>query len=282
MLSQTRQRRAADKPATNKPATRRYAPKIASALPLIDEMERLPHAVVALSLDFPADHMIEWHSHIRGQLVHASAGVMQVRTPEGIWVVPPLRAVWVPFAVPHEICMVTAVNMRTLYVDVSRRDALPSHCCVVDVTPLLRESIMRLMDANIAQHPTFPHLTELALLEIRELATPPLRIVLPQDPRARKVCDGLLRNPSDTRTCEQWGTHVGASPRTLERLFTRETHMSFSMWRRQARLLEAMSRLAAGTPVTHVAHELGYESPSAFTAMFRKTLGTPPSEYFRQ
>src|SRR5262249_49287718 len=124
--------------------------------------------------------------------------------------------------------------------------------------------------------------TELALLEIRELDTPPLRVVLPEDPRARKVCDGLLQNPSDGRTCEEWGARVGASPRTLERLFAKQTHMSFSMWRRQARLLEAMSRLAAGTPVTRIAHDLGYDSPSAFTAMFRKALGAPPSEYFRQ
>ena len=281
MLSQTRQRRSGTA-VQSRVAARRFAPKVASGLPLIDELERLPDPVVALARDFPADHMIEWHRHLRGQLVHASSGVMQVRTPEGIWVVPPLRAVWVPSAVPHEICMVTAVNMRTLYVDATRGASLPSHCCVVDVSPLLRELILRLMDKGIANNPAFAPLTDLALMEIRELDTPPLRIVLPEDPRARKVCDGLLQNPSDNRTCEEWGVRVGASPRTLERLFSKQTHMSFSMWRRQARLLEAMSRLAAGTPVTRIAHELGYDSPSAFTAMFRKTLGAPPSEYFRQ
>jgi AraC-like DNA-binding protein len=207
---------------------------------------------------------------------------MQVRTPEGIWVVPPLRAVWVPSATSHEICMTTAVSMRTLYVDASRCATLPPHCCVVDVSPLLRELILRLMDEDVVRDPAFAPMTALTLLEIRELDTPPLRIVLPEDARARKVCDGLLQNPSDGRTCEEWGAHVGASPRTLERLFAKQAHMSFSMWRRQARLLEAMSRLAAGTPVTQIAHELGYDSPSAFTAMFRKTLGAPPSEYFRQ
>jgi AraC-like DNA-binding protein len=281
LLSQTRQRRsrvAAQSRVTGK----RYAPKVASGLPLIDALERLPHPVVALARDFPAGHMIEWHRHVRGQLVYASVGVMQVRTPEGIWVVPPLRAVWVPSAVPHEICMTTAVSMRTLYVDGSRSAVLPFRCCVVDVSPLLRELILRLMQKDIDRDPAFLPMTELALLEIRELDTPPLRIVLPEDARARKVCEGLLQNPSDGRTCEEWGTHVGASPRTLERLFSKETHMSFAMWRRQARLLEAMSRLAAGTPVTNIAHELGYESPSAFTAMFRKTLGAPPSEYFRR
>lgn len=281
MLSQTRQRHLGS-PSPSRGTARRFTPKVASGLPLIDALERLPHPVVALSRDFPADHLIEWHRHLRGQLVYASSGVMQVRTPEGIWVVPPLRAVWVPSAASHEICMTTAVCMRTLYVAASHCAALPPRCCVVDVSPLLRELILRLMLKDIAKHPAYGPMSDLALLEIRELDTAPLRVVLPDDPRARKVCGGLLLNPSDGRTCEEWGARVGASPRTLERLFAKQTHMSFSMWRRQARLLEAMSRLAAGTPVTQIAHELGYDSPSAFTAMFRKTLGTPPSEYFRQ
>ncbi|HEX4985727.1 MAG TPA: helix-turn-helix transcriptional regulator [Burkholderiales bacterium] len=280
MLSQTRHRRGtATQPRV---AARRFAPKVESGLPLIDALERLPHPVVALARDYPADHMIEWHRHLRGQLVYASTGVMQVRTPDGIWVVPPLRAVWVPSAVPHEICMATAVGMRTLYVDGTRCAALPARSCLVDVSPLLRELILRLMDKEVARNPGYAAMAELALLEIRGLDNAPLRIALPDDPRARKVCDALLQDPSDGRTCEQWGTHVGASPRTLERLFAKQAHMSFSMWRRHARLLEAMSRLAAGTPVTRIAHELGYDSPSAFTAMFRKALGAPPSEYFRQ
>jgi len=32
--------------------------------------------------------------------------------------------------------------------------------------------------------------------------------------------------------------------------------------------------------VTSVALDLGYDSPSAFTSMFRRHLATPPSRYF--
>jgi AraC-like DNA-binding protein len=56
--------------------------------------------------------------------------------------------------------------------------------------------------------------------------------------------------------------------------------MSFGPWRRQALLLASLSRLAAGEPVTNIALDLGYDSPSAFTAMFRRTLGVTPSRYF--
>jgi AraC-like DNA-binding protein len=56
--------------------------------------------------------------------------------------------------------------------------------------------------------------------------------------------------------------------------------MSFGKWRQQLRLLHAMRQLALGRPVTTVAFEVGYDSPSAFIAMFRSVLGTTPTRYF--
>jgi AraC-like DNA-binding protein len=56
--------------------------------------------------------------------------------------------------------------------------------------------------------------------------------------------------------------------------------MSFGAWRQQMRLLRALEKLAAGEAVTTVALDLGYDSPSAFTAMFRRNLGAAPTRYF--
>ena len=69
---------------------------------------------------------------------------------------------------------------------------------------------------------------------------------------------------------------------TLARLFRRETGLGFRAWRQQLRLLRALERIASGEAVTQLALELGYESPSAFIAMFRKSLGTSPTRYFRK
>lgn len=57
--------------------------------------------------------------------------------------------------------------------------------------------------------------------------------------------------------------------------------MTFGAWRQQARLLAALTRLAAKEPVTAVAFDLGYESMSAFIAMFRRATGTTPARYFQ-
>ena len=56
--------------------------------------------------------------------------------------------------------------------------------------------------------------------------------------------------------------------------------MTFGQWRQQVRILEALKRLAMNEPVTTVAIELGYESPSAFISMFKKALGKTPGQYF--
>ena len=69
------------------------------------------------------------------------------------------------------------------------------------------------------------------------------------------------------------------SARTLYRRFLKETGITLARWKQQARLLESIRRLAAGTPVTRVAVDLGYESPSAFSTMFRRALGVAPRAF---
>lgn len=109
----------------------------------------------------------------------------------------------------------------------------------------------------------------------------PLHLPLPRDPRLKAITDSLLAAPGDNRDLTQWGRRTGASGRTLARLFRRETGMTFASWRRRLRLLAAVSRLGGGESVTTVAYDLGYHSPSAFVAMFRRSLGTSPGRYLK-
>jgi len=99
--------------------------------------------------------------------------------------------------------------------------------------------------------------------------------------RLKKIYDLLSVNPGDNRTLDDWGKTVGATGRTLARLIRIETGMSFGQWRQQVRILEALRRLGMNEPVTTVAIELGYDSPSAFISMFKKTLGQTPGRYFK-
>ncbi len=243
---------------------------------------RLQSHLVGLAADYEHGYRIPPHRHPFAQLIYASQGVMTVTTRTGSWVVPPQRAVWVPPGVEHEIRMTGAVAMRTLYLDAEHGPLADTECGVVQVSLLLRECILRAMHF---QHPVPPegaeeHLMAVILDELRVAPVAPLHLPLPQDPRARRVAEGLRQDPGDKRSLEDWSKLAGASTRTLERVFERETTLRFTAWRQQARLLRSLELLAAGEPVTSVAVQVGYETPSAFIAMFRKALGTTPGRYF--
>src|SRR5262245_38544735 len=102
---------------------------------------------------------------------------------------------------------------------------------------------------------------------------------MPRSQRLATLCRALLDRPGDRRSLGEWAATVHASERTVGRLFQREIGLSFAAWRQQARVLEAMGRLGSGAPVTQVAIDLGYDSVSAFSAMFRRAAGTSPSAY---
>jgi len=241
-----------------------------------------PHPVMAMAKAFAAAHIIPSHSHPRAQLLYGVSGVMRVTTPMGAWVAPPRRAVWLPSGVPHEVRMASPVAMRTLYVDPDAARDLPQTCAVVEVSELLRALILEAVSIPL-DGPTTERdslVMALILMELRLIESMPLHLPTPTDPRLARLCAAFAADPADDSTLDAWGRRVGASARTLNRLFLKETGGSFAIWRAQARLVAALELLAEGEPVARVAAKLGYASASAFTAMFRRALGATPARYF--
>jgi len=245
------------------------------------DYQDVPRPVAAMAKEFADGHVTPRHHHRRAQLIHAIAGTMRVTTQDGAWVVPPLRAVWLPPEQPHEVAMIGAVSMRTLYVEPQAASFMPDRCLVVEVAPLLRELILGAVEEPMV-YPLGGRADTIAALileELRRARELPLRVPLPAEPRLRALCLAMLDDLSQDGTLEDWAGRLGASGRTLARLFLRETGLSFGAWRRQARLAEAVARLTQGSSIAEIAAALGYESPSAFTAMFRRELGESPRRY---
>jgi len=243
---------------------------------------KAPRPIVGLAKEFPPGYQIEPHQHARSQLLYASSGVMTVMTDGGIWVVPPFRAVWIPPRTHHQIKASGNLSMRTLYIDPDHCVGTPEQCCVVTVSPLLRELILYAvrMPTDYPQDGPEAHIMTVILDQIQYLDVNPLSLPIPKETRLNKIFCMLSENPGDKRTLEEWGKLVGATKRTLTRLFHSEVGMSFGQWRQQIRILESLRRLAINDPVITIAMDLGYDSPSAFISMFKKALGKTPGQYF--
>lgn len=242
----------------------------------------LQSPVATLVYDFAHGHVIPVHFHPEDQLVYATRGVMTVRTDQGTWVVPPRRAVWIPARTPHSIVMSGPVSMRTLYLRARMARRLPRNCCVVNVSPLLQELITHACRFPRMNRRSKAHapLIDLMLDQLETAQAIPLQLPTPVDVRAQRLATILERDPSDARSLTALCRQVGASKRTIERAFERETNLSLGKWRQQLRLLRSLELLAAGEKIASAALEAGYSTPSAFIAMFRKALGTTPRQYF--
>lgn len=230
---------------------------------------------------FPHGHVIRAHAHPEDQLLFAVEGVMTVETNHGLWVVPPLRAVWIPAETTHRVRVSGRVSMRTIYFLPRLCSSLPRRCLVVNVSSLLKELILYACTFQRLRRrvPAERHLLDLLIDQFKAIESVPVQLPHPSDPRARRLAELLSADPADRRALRTLSRSCGAGTRTMQRLFAEQTGMSFSTWRQRLRLIYALQSLAAGESVTTVALQAGYSAPSAFIAMFRRQLGTTPAHY---
>lgn len=244
------------------------------------EIESVPRTVVARGHDYDSGLRTQMHVHGRSQLVFAASGTMTVRTTHGLWAVPPHRAVWIPAGVEHAVESHDQLKLRSIFVDPARKTLL-SECCMVSVTPLLRELILYATDMPRLYPLGGPEdrIMMVLLEQLERAPLAPLYLPMPGDRRLLQIALAILNNPADHRSVGTWCKGAGISERTLSRLFPLETGISFRQWHQNARMLEALRRLSAGESVSNVAIEVGYESPSAFIFMFRRITGKTPRQY---
>ena len=224
------------------------------------------------------------HQHRKGQLLYATRGVIHCEVESGVWIVPPQCAVWIPGGLMHSAQGVGEAQCYCLFVEPAMAPALPTVCCTVAVSPLLRELI-----AKAASFPTLATLhgaqERLVLTLLDELAAAPvedLHLPMPRDARLRRLAALLLAQPADKSTLAEWAGRIGMSERSMTRQSLEELGMSVGRWRRQLHVILALRRLAQGHSVKAVALELGYENTSGFVAMFRKAAGKPPARYLAE
>ena len=259
-----------------------------------------------------ADTQVMPHSHPWAQVAISTTGVIRLTVNHGTYIVPPSRALWIPPGVEHAVTMVEDADLRTLYFHQPRGRCGPGvlgafaadgaapgprsdddsatwrQCRVLEVSDLLR-SLVREMPTTPDGGPALTpaerlreqHLSALIRDELARAAAVKLGVDLPQDKRLRHLCEAVLADPTRHETLADWAQDTGASPRTVARLFRSELGSTFTQWRQQVILAKAVSLAAGRMPMGQIAAELGY-SPSAFSAMVRKSVGQPPGRFLGQ
>jgi AraC-like DNA-binding protein len=236
-----------------------------------------------LSYDWTADtaHEAAAHTHPRAHIISPTSGAYWVVTDEGTWLVPEGLAIWIPSMVTHRVYSFSAVAARILFVDRSLTAGLPDKPGTVQLPTFMDAMMSRMIELG-NHYVADSAAARLGLVVLDELAAMQFaRIPLPisRDPRLARVMDRIAKNPQEIEDIEAMAEHAACSPRTLARLFKRDTGMTYTQWRSNVVISEAIKRLAQGQSVTQVALDLGYSSTSSFSYMFRRNLGVPPRTY---
>ncbi|MBV4503769.1 helix-turn-helix transcriptional regulator [Pseudomonas sp. BW13M1] len=242
-----------------------------------------PQAVVTLR-EYPSGAVFAPHAHSRGQFAYAASGSVRMFTDLGNWVVPAQRALWVPAHVSHEMHMCGDVTMINTYLGDKAVElaGLPAHCQVFGITPLLRHlfEAALVLSPDAASSVRGEAVLTLLIDELRTLPNLALSVPLPRERRLARACERFIDAPSQNISVDDMAAWSSMSRRAFTRNLRADIGMSFVAWRQQACLLEATSRLSAGSSITQVASDLGFSSSSAFISIFRRNLGASPGRYF--
>lgn len=247
--------------------------------------DAVPRPVMAVGASIVTDGMeLAAHHHRKAQLLYMARGVLTCEASQGLWIVPPQCALWIPGGTEHSLKGAGTLDVYVLFVDPPSAPSMPGACCTVSVSPLLRELLLRCASFP-ALYPvggTESHLVTVLLDELAAAPVEKLHLPMPADGGLRKIANGMTADPSDRATAHEWAERIGVSERTLRRLVVQETGMSFGRWRQQFHITLALQWLSQGASVQSVATNLGYESASSFVVMFRKALGNSPARYMAQ
>lgn len=248
-------------------------------------LETLQQPVTVIGLGLATEKWeLPFHSHDKAQLIFADTGLIILETGNGLWVVPPQGAVWIPGGMVHRSKSCGNTRGFAAFIDPTALTEMPSSCCTISVSPFMRALLERMAALDNGYEENSPAARLMAVL-LDELIAAPLEwlnLPMPTDVRLRKLADAMLATPAEHSKLSQWASRIGMSERNMSRLFVEETGLSVSRWRRQMHVVTALPLLAQGQSIQSVSEDLGYESSGAFVTMFRKAVGMPPKRFLTE
>lgn len=220
------------------------------------------------------------HFHENGQFVFVETGVLHLRSTQGAWIVPKEHLGWIPKGEVHSAQTLCDAKGWTILTSQRFEDILPKKICTLKTSPLLTALLDRIVHTKDSESFRIKAV-DLIHEELKYIETENLQIPLPLSTNLAVVAQKVLDDLSQIKRIEEWAALAGTSKRTFTRHFLLETGMTFDEWRKNAISLKAVELLSQGRQVSDIAFDLGYESVSAFIAMFKKHFGKTPTSFFR-
>ncbi|OAT24307.1 AraC family transcriptional regulator [Proteus myxofaciens] len=224
-------------------------------------------------------HDSGFHSHDRGQLLFTQSGCMRITLASCVSILPPMRIAWIPPKIIHRVEMYASVGYRSVYLSDEFYDNFPTESKILSISPLLRE-ILELI--SIADFKTqwndgrYANLLAVFFDEIKQSKQQSTYLSMPTDRRLQRL--SLDELPP---LLQEMAKYVGASEKTITRLFYKETGLSYQQWRQQWRLLKAIELLSTNNRYSDISQFLGFASDSAFITFFKNMTGQTPQEYLK-
>lgn len=216
-----------------------------------------------------------------GKLLYAVSSLVVVRSATAMGIVPPRCAAWIPPSIGYTLCAEGNAQLFSVSIPARSVSGMPITEHVHDVGRLLHELILEA--SRIRGRPERSardeRLVHFLLDEMRDLAVTPLCLRLPRHERLLSMYTSLIAAPGQNTSLAEWSERLGMKAGKLQQHFVVETGQTFDAWRRQARLLMAVRRLARGDRVFEIVTECGYRAHSSFAASFMRLFGEQPTKF---
>lgn len=260
---------------------RYYSDGIAETCLMVADLETNSEPIFAIEAIYRAGFQSTRHCHDRGQVSYATSGMMSLVTDDRTLFLPAGCAIWIPPGVMHQAQSFGDICVLSAYAEPGSWPDLPDECAVFQVSDIFEQLLKRLIVRQVKREtgPVYDALLLLLYEELRIARRLAVSMPMPQDKRLRRVCNAVLREPTIGHRKEELARIGNMSCRTMTRLFQNELNMTYSAWVQQALISSAVARLADGEPISVIASDLGYCSPSAFSAMFRRRIAQRPSDF---
>ncbi|KGJ90980.1 AraC family transcriptional regulator [Colwellia psychrerythraea] len=250
--------------------------------------------VTAKMQKMPKGYIDKWHQHPWHQIIFPFEGIVQTKVANSQFVIPHSGMLFIPANTPHESFALTDTQFIGIYLkpvlnpefnkelNKGFNKNYPLTTKAISVTPFLRELILQIKNCvnnSVISEQEISNLLAVLIDQISAGQSYKMTLILPIDRRLMTIFKALMTNPQRDTKLSEWAKKVGASERTLSRLFTKELGMTFPLWRQHLRLISSLSLLESKLSVQEVAFKVGYNSDSSFIYAFKNLYKQTPQQY---